>query len=205
MSLGIRSPTSDTVAKAFTQIPAYERVGRAALFLGGVSRVAVMGERVCAGYTIRWEIQCFDRTGKLISRTSRDVDPGRVTDADKEEFKKGYIVANKAQPPDRVNAAAQMFKFADRRSAFGRLVPSTTGELWVGEFVVLESFVPGRRGTVTPDKPTTWSVLGTDGSWMANVTLPARFSLLDVGRDYVAGIELDTDDVESVVVYRLRQ
>ena len=80
-----------------------------------------------------------------------------------------------------------------------------TGELWVGPFVVLESFVPGRRGTVIPDQPTTWSVLATDGTWTADVELPARFSLLDAGRDYVAGVELDADDEETVVVYRLRR
>ena len=207
-SLGIRPPGRNE-ARAFAKIPVFERVrlnGRqVALFLGAVSRVAVMGERVCSGYAIRWEIQCFDRTGRLISRTSREVKPGSVTDADKETFRKGYRAANKTQPPDRVNAALQQIQFAEHRSAFGRFVASPTGELWVGEFVVLESFVPGRRGTVIPDRPTTWSVLGKDGAWVADVTLPTRFSLLDAGRDYVAGIELDSDDVESVVVYRLRR
>jgi hypothetical protein len=208
-SLGIVPPQGNE-AKAFTQIPVFERVRRngrpvGGLFLGAVSRVAVMGERVCAGYATRWEFQCFDRTGRLISRTRREVNPGPVTDGDIEEFKKGYAVANKAQPPDRVRNALAMFQFAEKRSAFGRVVPSPTGELWVGEFVVLESFVPGRRGTVIPEKPTTWTVLGKDGGWVADVVLPARFSLLDAGRDYVAGIELDADDVESVVVYRLRR
>ena len=207
-SLGIRSPTN-TEARAFTTIPVFERVRRGgrqvALFLGAVSRVAVMGQRVCAGYAIRWEVQCFDRAGKPLSRTVRSVEPGRVTDADKEEFRKGYAAANRGLAPDRLRAALDAFHFADERSAFGRFVPSPTGELWVGEFIALESFIPGRRGTVTPEKPSTWSVLGTDGTWIADVTLPARFSLLDAGRDYVAGIELDADDVETVVVYRLRR
>ncbi|MFN8571255.1 MAG: 6-bladed beta-propeller [Gemmatimonadaceae bacterium] len=207
-TLGLKPPGTNE-ARAFTQIPVFERVRRGGqlmgLFLGAVSRVAVMGERMCAGYTIRWEVQCFDRGGRLMSRTSRDVRPGRVSDADIEEFRRGYLVANRSQPEEKVKAALQMFQFADRRSAFGRFVPSPTGELWVGEFVVLESFVPGRRGTVIPEKPTTWSVLGADGSWVADVVLPARFSLLDAGRDYVAGIELDEDDVESVVLYRLRR
>ena len=207
-SLGIRPPEGNE-ARAFTQIPLFERVrvnGRqVGLFLGAVSRVAVMGQRVCSGYAIRWEIQCFDRKGRLISRTSRAVDPGRVTNADKDEFRKGYLAANRTQPPDKLNAAVQQIQFADQRSAFGRFVPSPTGELWIGEFVVLESFVPGRRGTVIPQKPTTWSVLGRDGTWVANVTLPARFSLLDAGPDHVAGIELDEDDVETVVVYRLHR
>jgi hypothetical protein len=77
--------------------------------------------------------------------------------------------------------------------------------VWIGPFVVLESFIQGRTGAATPDKPTTWTVLGADGTWSADVVLPARFSLLEAGRDYVAGIELDADDVESVVVYPLRR
>jgi hypothetical protein len=208
-SLGIVAPMGHE-AKPFTQIPVFERVIRngrpvGGVFLGAVSRVGVMGERVCSGYAIRWSIQCFDLTGRLISRTTRDVNPGRVTDDDIEEFKRGYRQANRAQPPDKVSEALSRFEFAERRSAFGRFVSSPTGELWVGEFVVLESFVPGRRGTVIPEQPTTWSVLGRDGTWIADVALPARFSLLDAGRDYVAGIELDEDDVETVVVYRLRR
>ena len=207
-SLGLKSPTGTDV-RAFTQIPVFERVRRngapVALFLGAVSRVAVMGPRVCSGYAIRWEVQCFDRTGKLISRTSRGVKPGKVTSADIDEFKKGYAAANKSAAPDKLKAALDNFQFADERSAFGRFVPSPVGELWVGEFVALESFIPGKRGTATPSKPTTWTVLGNDGTWVADVVLPARFALLDAGRDYVAGIELDDDDVESVVVYRLKR
>jgi hypothetical protein len=207
-SLGIKSPTG-TEARAFTQIPVFERVQRngrsVGLFLGAVSRVSVMGPRLCSGYSIRWEIQCFDRTGKLISRTTREVKPGKVTDADIDEFKKAYAAANKTLAPDRLKTALDNIQFAEERSAFGRFVPSPLGEVWVGEFVVLESIIPGRRGTAIPPKPTTWSVLGTDGTWVADVVLPARFSLLDAGRDYVAGIELDDDDVESVIVYRLRR
>jgi hypothetical protein len=208
-SLGIRPP-SNAAVRAFTQIPVFEQVRvsggrRAALFLGAVSRVAVMGPRVCSGYAIRWEVQCFDRTGKLITRTQRQVETGDVTAADKDEFKKAYALAMRAQPPENVKRALDLVQFAQERSAFGRFVPSTSGELWVGEFVVLESFIPGRRGTATPQKPTTWSVVGSDGLWVADVTLPARFALLDASRDYVTGIELDADDVESVVVYRIRK
>lgn len=207
-SLGLRGPGA-TEARLFTQIPVFERVRKngtyVGIFLGGVSRVAVMGARVCAGYSLRWEVQCFDRTGKLISRTLRDVDPGPVTDADKAEFRTGHIEANRNQSPEQIRNYFERIQFAQKRSAFGRFVPSTTGELWIGPFVVLESFIQGRRGTAMPDKPTLWSVLAPDGTWVADVTLPARFSLLDVGRDYVAGIELDDDDVESVVVYPLRR
>jgi hypothetical protein len=149
-------------------------------------------------------VRCFDRTGTLATRTIRDVDPGNVTPADIAEFRKAYAAAApRTMAPAQLQQNMSGLQFAEKRSAFGRFVPSTAGEVWVGEFVVLESLIPGRIGTATPEKPTTWNVIGKDGMWIADVKLPARFALLDAGPDYVAGIELDADDVESVVVYRL--
>lgn len=207
-SLGLRAPTA-TEARAFTQIPVFERVRRngrsVGLFLGAVSRTAVMGPRVCAGYTLRWEVKCFDRTGKLITRTVREIDAGPVTPADVDEFKKAWSAASRIKNADSLRTALSMLQFAEKRSAFGRFVASSTGEVWIGPFVVLESLIPGRRGPAAPDKQTTWSVIGPDGTWSADVVLPARFSLLDAGPDYVAGVELDADDVESVVVYPLKR
>jgi hypothetical protein len=43
----------------------------------------------------------------------------------------------------------------------------------------------------------------TDGTWRADVTLPPRFMPLDFGRECVAGVAFDDDDVERVVVWGL--
>ncbi len=207
-TLGLRGPSA-TEARAFSQIPVFERVRRngrsVGLFLGAVSRTAVMGQRMCAGYTLRWEVKCFDRTGKLITRTWRDVRSGPVTEDDIAEFKQAWSAASRIKNADSLRTALSMLQFADKRSEFGRFVASATGEVWIGPFVVLESLIPGRRGPAAPARPTTWSVIAPDGTWAADVVLPARFSLLDAGPDYVAGVELDADDVESVVVYPLRR
>lgn len=196
-------------AKPLVSIPVFERVKRngapVGLFLGATAKVVVFADRVCAGYSLTWDVRCYLPSGTQVSRTIRAVQPGPVTDADKTEYKQAYVAAMKNTPPAQAREAAERLQFADTRSAFGRFVAGATGELWVGEFVVLESIIAGRRGTVAPSRPTRWTVLGRDGAWVAEVSLPARFSLLDAGRNYVAGIQADTDDVESLVVYRLRR
>ncbi len=51
----------------------------------------------------------------------------------------------------------------------------------------------------------TWDVLASDGGWLATVELPSNLEVRQIGRDFVAGIERDAFDVESLVVYRLRR
>ena len=139
------------------------------------------------------------------TRTIRSTSPGPVTEDDRRVFREGFLRANRGVPHAQVEATVRSFPFANRRSAYGRFVPATTGELWVGEFVISEEVFLGRTGLGSPDVPTRWSVLAPDGRWVADVTLPAHFALLDAGEDYVAGVLRDDDDVESVVVYRLRR
>lgn len=53
--------------------------------------------------------------------------------------------------------------------------------------------------------PHTWSVFTPDGAWSAEVALPPRFVPFEFGRDYLAGVAFDDDDVERVVVWGLRR
>lgn len=206
-ALGIR--TSSGATRTLAHIPMYETqklpMGYVPVFLGPVYRAAVLSDRTCVGWAARWEVTCFARGGAVKTRTIRATSPGPVTDDDKRVFREGFMRANRSVPRDQIEATVRSLPFADRRSAYGRFVPATTGELWVGEFVISEEVFLGRTGLGSPDVATTWSVLAPDGRWIADVKLPARFALLDAGDDYVAGVLRDDDDVESVVVYRLRR
>jgi hypothetical protein len=89
--------------------------------------------------------------------------------------------------------------FAEGFPPFGRFLGSTSNELWVGPLVPADETL----GTFNPSPPTTtiWSVYSADGEWIADVTLPARFRLMEAGFDYVAGVIRDPNDVEHVVIY----
>lgn len=79
------------------------------------------------------------------------------------------------------------------RPAFGRIVVSAAGEIWVSEH------------TPPPLEPVDWYVLDPDGRWLGNVTVPDRFRLEAVGEDRVAGVWRDEYDVEHVRVHALRR
>lgn len=206
-ALGVR--TSSGATRTLAHIPMYETrklpMGFVPVFLGPVYRAAVFPDRTCVGWAARWEVTCYVPNGAMKTRTIRATSQGPVTEDDKRVFRDGFMRANRSVPREQAEATVRSFPFADRRSAYGRFVPATTGELWVGEFVISEEVFLGRTGLGSPDVATKWSVLAPDGRWIADVTLPAHFALLDAGEDYVAGVLRDDDDVESVVVYRLRR
>ena len=55
----------------------------------------------------------------------------------------------------------------------------------------------------TFSKPSQWDVFSPAGVWLGRVELPASFTPLEIGADYVAGLWRDADDVEFVRFYRL--
>lgn len=63
-------------------------------------------------------------------------------------------------------------------------------------------------GPIYPPIPlaeTEWDVFGRDGVWLGPVTMPARFRLMAVRGDRVAGLERSELDVEYVTVYAIRR
>ena len=61
-----------------------------------------------------------------------------------------------------------------------------TGAIW------LRPFVAPNEG----DHAETWQVLGPDGAWLGGVEIPADFSVMEIGMDYVLGVYRDELDVE---------
>lgn len=172
-----------------------------ALAFGPRLHAAVFESHYCLGYSERFAISCHDMNGRVIAEIRRTGDaPARITEQDRQRYFAGM---DKANPDPRAAEFRQQIRvitqFADGRPAFGSLVPSQAGELWVSDFDASEAIA----GTLnpSPDEPLMWSVFSRDGRPLANVRTPERFRLMDAGRDWIAGIERDADDVEQVVVY----
>lgn len=169
------------------------------------SYLVVAGDRACGGYPVVWEVKCFDRRGRLVSRTVRAVPRAPLsTDARafyESESMRAMRTAPKAQQ-DEMREMLRLTQYAPSAPAYGRLVGNGGGEVWIAPFDHRSAMMTAELHP-TGATPQRWSVLGPDGRWLADVQLPARFALLDAGQDYVAGILRDADDVESVVVYRL--
>jgi hypothetical protein len=76
---------------------------------------------------------------------------------------------------------------------FSDLGSGPDGEIWVEEY------------TATKQEPCRYLVLDASGTARAWVSVPAGFRIAEAGRDYVAGIQVDADDVETVRVYALHR
>ena len=200
----------DSLSPLF-ELPGYRevRVGQAPsrLLLDGEGTVTARGARICAGFSSRYDLSCYDASGTATTRILRETDAVAPTDSDRRVVRNAYLAANRDAPPrvrEQMERAVQEFRFAERVPAFSRLHISSSDELWVSEFDPSTS-LPGPPAALAPARSQRWSVFSPDGSWLADILLPARFVAYDVGRDYVAGVSFDADDVERVTVWRVRR
>lgn len=166
------------------------------------SIAAVAGGRACIGYPVSFAIDCYTPQGRHVLRIERaGVQAQRVTNAHREDFLRSETAAN---PGPRGAAYVSQLRtatvFAETLPLFGEFLEAFNGDLWVGPYVPVGP-IPMKRPY--PQRPTTWSIFGTDGSWKADVQLPARFQLFAIGPDQLAGVLRDMDDVEQVVVLPL--
>lgn len=169
--------------------------------------VVASGATACAGYSDRFVLTCYDRLGRPRVRITRDVATRPIREEERAMVRQAYLDANRDAPPavrQQMATAVQAFPFATTAPVYSRMLLRPDGELWVSPFD--PGFgLPGPAAPLAPSAPHTWSVFAPDGSWLAELTLPARFVPFEAGRDYVAGVAFDADDVERVVVWGLRR
>ena len=85
------------------------------------------------------------------------------------------------------------------RSASGECLRVT--DWWSIDSVLATNTASGRPNEIREYRnKVRRSVLDPRGDWIADVLLPTHFSLFDAGRDYVAGVTFDTDELERVTV-----
>lgn len=171
----------------------------------GVAAASEFG--ACVGYSDRFVLTCYDRSGRARLRIARETASRAVREEERAMVRQAYLDANQDAPPSvrrQMATAVQDFPFASMAPVFSRLLLRADGELWVSPFD--PGFgLPGPAAPLAPSTTHTWSVFASDGTWLAEMPLPPRFIPFDVGRDYVAGVAFDEDDVERVVVWGLRR
>ena len=78
------------------------------------------------------------------------------------------------------------------------------GNIWVRIYDYHEAFVTAGPSRIqTTRVPSQWDVFDPAGAWLCTVEMPASFTPLEIGVDYVAGVWRDDDDVEHARLYRL--
>jgi hypothetical protein len=76
------------------------------------------------------------------------------------------------------------------KPAFTDLRTDPAGRVWAKEYTM-------------PGQPQTWHVFDSGGRWLGPVLVPPRHTIMEIGRDYLIALVVDTDNVESVWVYAL--
>lgn len=166
------------------------------------SVIGVVRNRACIGYPVRYVIDCYTSQGQHTLRIERaGVSARRVTAEHREDFFASETAAN-AGPRGAAYVAElrTATRFAESLPMFGEFREASNGDLWVGPYIPVGP-IPMKRPY--PQGLTTWSVFSGNGTWRADVQLPARFQLFAVRVDRVAGVIRDADDVEQVVVLPL--
>ncbi len=79
------------------------------------------------------------------------------------------------------------------RPAYSDLKIDPSGFVWAAEY----------RGLLGSTEPTDWFVFSPRGDWLGTISTPPRFRVLEIGQDYVLGVQLDDLDVEHVQVLGL--
>lgn len=204
------SREGDSLTRLF-DLPGYRevRAGQAPsrLLLDGEGTVAARGDRICAGFSGTFDVTCYDASGMGLWRVVRETAARPPTDDERSLVREAYLAANRDAPPrvrEQMERAVREFRFAEHVAAFSRIQISSAGELWVSEFDPATD-LPGSSAAMAPTQAQRWSVFSPDGVWLADIALPARFIAHDMGRDYVAGVSFDADDVERVTVWRIRR
>jgi hypothetical protein len=161
---------------------------------GRAARAAVAGDGFVYGDGTRYEIGVYGADGRLRRSVRRAAAPLRLEPADTARFLADALAPVRL-PEDR--SALRRFwsgvPYPATLPAFGDVTAGPGGELWVEE-----SRHYGER-------PSRRDVFAPDGRWLGTLALPDRFTLSDVGRDYLLGVWKDADEVDHVRMYALER
>ncbi len=73
-----------------------------------------------------------------------------------------------------------------------------TGAVWLEEH-------RGEFTNLLSSEPRAWNVFSADGDWLGEVLLPGRFTVYEIGSDYILGVRRDEFRVEHPQVLRLER
>jgi hypothetical protein len=157
------------------------------------NQVEASMDRVFTGATETPEISVWDAEGSLAQLWRLDHEPPAVTSAELDRIRADEL-AEIDDPTYRRQTEALFAsgQIPEVYPAWGRLLVSAEGELWIQQFDP-----PGS------DAAMRWWRMAVDGAAAEVIELPPGFRLLWASRDLVAGRVTDELDVEYLRVYRL--
>ncbi len=159
---------------------------------GRYPRHAVYADGFYYGSSDLYEIRYYSRTGLLQRLIRRAIPNLEVTDADIESYRRERLESAEDETQRRViERLLAEDPFPQSFPAHGNLMADAEGNLWVTVY--------RRPGD---DQPR-WTVFDPSGQMLGVVSVPERFTVHQIGSDFVLGRWQDDLDVEHVRMYRL--
>jgi hypothetical protein len=176
-----------------TSSGAETRVMASARAFGRFPQHAVFEDGFYFGTTDSYEIGFFSSAGELVRIVRRDQPNLEVTAEDIERYKAERLEdAGAGGPPrDFVEQSLAHMPFPEQFPAHGSLVVDAEGNPWVAKY--------RRPG----DEQPRWTVFDSSGRMLSVIETPDRFTIHQVGRDFVLGSWTDELDIEHVRLYEL--
>jgi hypothetical protein len=151
--------------------------------------IAVAGNVVYWGDQESFDIGAYTPDGEPLLRIRFPEMDLRLSQADARDIREKLLV----DVPGTAEAAAQEYEsylsenpLPEIKPAFGRIIADRSGNLWVSAY------------RVNDDDSEHWRVFLADGTLIAEVEMPTRFRVLEIGDDYVLGRWRDDYGVEYV-------
>ncbi|NJD19447.1 MAG: hypothetical protein FIA95_09235 [Gemmatimonadetes bacterium] len=153
--------------------------GRPSIVVGGGDRMAVSQ---------------FDEAGTLLREIRVEGYPLAVSAAEVQAERDARIPPE-PPTPDWYREIVAMLPAPGTRPANPALLVDSEGCVWAGAYL----------SAVTMDEPRTWEVFDPAGAWLGTLSTPARYTVFEIGKDYVLGVRRDDLDVEHVELLRLNR
>jgi len=170
--------------------------------LGRITTLATRAGGIAVARNDQYEIEVHSADGALVRLVRVAMEPRPVTDADQAAHRKEQLDALANAPgmgavpeplKQQLRARIEQAKYPATYPYVQEMRYDPDGNLWVGE--------------VQPAGTTVrvYAVFDTAGALLGRVGMPDRFTPLWLGRDAVAGVWKDADDIEHVRVYPVRK
>lgn len=153
------------------------------------SSAAIRSTEIVVGDQTGFQVAIYQATG-VLERVFRI--HGRDLHLTRGEVSRAIDAIVAREPVNRQPATRTHYNAMDTpdtRPAYGTVLADRSGNIWLAEYV---------RAPATPRR---WTVLAADGRWLGEVKVPDRFTVLEIGDDWMLGVWRDELDVERVRLY----
>jgi hypothetical protein len=170
--------------------------------LGRMTSVAASLGHVAAALNDRYEIELRDGAGKLLTLVRVVLDQVPITEADQAAHRKEQLEGLASAPgmgavpealKQQMRTRIEQARYPATYPYVGEMRFDPDGNLWAAEV---------QRAGVTVRR---YAVFDADGALLGRVVMPDEFTPFWIGRDALAGVWKDADDVEHVRVYAIRK